>query len=245
MTVYSKIASKTKGGKKQFAVLIDPDKAENASIAKLAKIAQDHSVDYLFVGGSLLTNGNLQSCIETLKKNCSIPVVIFPGSTMQINKRADAILFLSLISGRNPDLLIGKHVISAPILKEYKLETISTGYMLIESGNSTTVQYMSNTRPIPADKNEIAVCTAMAGEMLGLKTIYMDAGSGALNPISEKMIESVRNNISVPLIIGGGIRTPASAIKACKAGADIVVVGNSIEKNHSLIKSISDSVHQL
>lgn len=245
MNVYAEIEKKRKEGKKQFAILIDPDKPANAEVTALAKIAANCGVDYLFVGGSLLTNGNLTNCIETLKRNCKIPVVLFPGNTMQIDKNADAILFLSLISGRNPDLLIGKHVIAAPIIREQKLETISTGYMLIESGNSTAVQYMSNTRPIPADKNEIAVCTALAGEMLGLKMIYMDAGSGALNPVSEKMIESVRKNISLPLIIGGGIRTPEKAVATATAGADVVVIGNSIEKNHSLIEKISKAVHGL
>ena len=207
--------------------------------------AESCGVDYIFVGGSLLINGNLNNCIEKIKSNCKIPVVLFPGNTMQIDKHADAILLLSLISGRNPDLLIGKHVVAAPILKENNLETIATGYMLVESGNFTTVQYMSNTRPIPAEKNEIAVCTAVAGEMLGLKTIYMDAGSGALNPVSEKMIESVRKNVSIPIIIGGGIRTAERAIATCKAGADIVVVGNAIEKDSELLKTISEAVHQL
>ena len=245
MNVYSEIERKRKSGKKQFAVLVDPDKADDAKAIELAKVAEACGVDYVFVGGSLLTNGNLSNCIEKIKSNCKIPVLLFPGNIMQIDKKADAILLLSLISGRNPDLLIGKHVIAAPILRENNLETIATGYMLIESGNFTTVQYMSNTRPIPADKNEIAVCTAMAGEMLGLKTIYMDAGSGALNPVSEKMIESVRKNVSIPIIIGGGVKTAERAVATCKAGADIVVVGNSIEKDHSLIRIISEAVHNI
>ncbi len=245
MNVYSQIESKQKAGKKQFAILVDPDKTDNTKVSELASKAQDCDVDYIFVGGSLLTNSNLNNCIEKLKSSCKIPVVIFPGNIMQIDKNADAILFLSLISGRNADLLIGKHVIAAPILRENKLETIATGYILVESGNFTTVQYISNTRPIPAEKNEIAVCTAMAGEMLGLKTIYMDAGSGALNPISEKMIESVRKNISLPIIIGGGIRTAEKAVATCKAGADIIVVGNAIEKDYSVITTISEAVHKI
>jgi phosphoglycerol geranylgeranyltransferase len=245
LNVYSQIETKRKTGKKQFAILVDPDKTDDAKVAELASKAQDCEVDYIFVGGSLLTNGSLNSCIEKLKSSCKIPVVIFPGNTMQIDKNADAILLLSLISGRNSDLLIGKHVIAAPILRENNLETIATGYILVESGNFTTVQYMSNTRPIPADKNEIAVCTAIAGEMLGLKTIYMDAGSGALNPVSEKMIESVRKNISLPIIIGGGIRTAGRAAAMCTAGADIVVVGNAIEKEYALIKTISEAVHKI
>lgn len=245
MNIYAEIEKKRKAGIKQFAVLVDPDKSSDDSAKKLAKKAEEALVDYLFVGGSLLTNGNLNRCIKTLKKHCSIPVVIFPGNTMQIDKNADAILFLSLISGRNSELLIGKHVIAAPIIREQKLETISTGYMLIDGGNSTAVLYISNTLPIPADKNEIAACTAMAGEMLGMKMIFMDAGSGATKSVSEKMIESVRKNISLPLIIGGGIRTADKAVSICKSGADVIVVGNSIEKDQSLIPKISKAVHAI
>ena len=245
MNVYKTILDKKKTGKKQFAILVDPDKSDDSKASHLAKAAQKCGVDYIFVGGSLLTNSNLNNCIENLKRNCTVPVVLFPGNIMQIDKNADAILFLSLISGRTPDLLIGKHVIAAPILKEHHLETIATGYMLVESGNFTTVQYMSNTRPIPADKNEIAVCTAMAGEMLGLKMIYMDAGSGALNSISEKMIESVSQSVALPVVIGGGIKSAEKAVSIAKAGADVVVVGNSIEKDHSLINEIAESIHKI
>ncbi|MFI5218535.1 MAG: geranylgeranylglyceryl/heptaprenylglyceryl phosphate synthase [Bacteroidia bacterium] len=245
MNVYTEIEKKRKAGKKQFAVLVDPDKSTGKSTKEIAQIAESAQVDYLFVGGSLLTNGNLTNCVKTLKKNCSLPVVLFPGSTVQIDKNADAILFLSLISGRNPDLLIGNHVIAAPMLREIKLETIATGYMLIEGGNFTAVQYMSNTRPIPSQKIEIGVCTALAGEMLGMKMIFMDAGSGALNPVNEKMISSVRKNISIPLIVGGGILTAEKAAALCNAGADIIVVGNSIEKDFSLIAKISKAVHSI
>jgi phosphoglycerol geranylgeranyltransferase len=156
---------------------------------------------------------------------------------------ADAILFLSLISGRNAEMLIGNHVISAPLLKTTKLEVLSTGYMLIESGKATTVSYMSNTTPIPHDKNDVAMCTAMAGELLGLKLIFMDGGSGALQPISKKMIERVSSSISLPLIVGGGISTPKKAIENCNAGADIIVIGNAIEKDSSIIKAISNAIH--
>jgi len=164
---------------------------------------------------------------------------------LQISKNADGILLLSLISGRNPELLIGKQVIAAPILKASNLDILPTGYILIDGGKPTAVSYMSNTNPIPFDKDDIAMCTAMAGEMLGLKLIYMDAGSGALNAISEKMIKKVSSNISIPLIIGGGINTPQKAILACKAGADIIVVGNAIEKDSSLIKKIGKAVHSI
>lgn len=211
----------------------------------MIRSAEKAGVDLLLVGGSLLTNGNFEECIQFLKKNTQIPIVIFPGNGHQISSSADAILLLSLISGRNPDLLIGNHVIAAPMIKSSQLEVISTGYMLIESGRQTSALYMSNTNPIPSDKDDIAMCTAMAGEMLGLKMIYMDAGSGALNPVSETMIRTVKNNVHIPVMVGGGIKTVEQAVASCKAGADIIVVGNAIEKDPGLIKKISDSIHQL
>lgn len=237
--IYTLIKNKCINKKKQFAVLVDPDKVSAEMIVAIATESQKHKVDYLFVGGSLLTDDSFESTIKTLKNNCDIPVIIFPGNTLQISKNADAILFLSLISGRNPEMLIGKHVISAPYIKAAKLETIPTGYMLIENGKTTTALYMSGSNPIPYDKSDIAVCTAMAGEMLGLKLIYMDAGSGAQKTVSENMIAKVKQNISVPLIIGGGIRSAQTAIKCFDAGADIIVVGNAIEDNPALISQIA------
>ena len=245
MKVFSNIEEKIKAGKKQFAVLIDPDKPSDDELFSLIKEAENSNVDYFFVGGSLLTNDCFDRCISLIKKNSSIPVVLFPGNTLQMSNKADALLFLSLISGRNAEMLIGRHVIAAPYLKLNKLEVIPTGYMLIDSAKTTTASYMSNSIPIPADKNDIALCTAMAGEMLGLKIIYMDAGSGAESTISKKMIASVKNNISAPLIIGGGIRTPEKAKEIAEAGADIIVVGNILEKNSLLISKISEAIHSV
>ncbi|MBK6641507.1 MAG: geranylgeranylglyceryl/heptaprenylglyceryl phosphate synthase [Bacteroidetes bacterium] len=242
MTVYQQITNKKSEGNKQFAVLIDPDKSSIEKIEKLCMLATDSGVDYIFVGGSLLTNGNLPNCIRRIKYACNLPVVLFPGNGNQIDSQADAILFLSLISGRNPELLIGKHVVSAPIIIEKNLEAISTGYMLIESGRPTTALYMSNTLPIPSDKPDIAACTAMAGELLGLKMIFLDAGSGASFPVNEQMIHAVRKSVEIPLIVGGGINTPEKAATACKAGADLIVVGNSIESDPGIIKEIADAV---
>jgi phosphoglycerol geranylgeranyltransferase len=243
MNIYKTITS-IKGKKsKKFAVLIDPDKTDRKKLITLIDIASKCGVDFFFVGGSLLTNDTLDLTIKVIKGNCTIPVILFPGNTLQINKNADALLLLSLISGRNPEMLIGKHVIAAPYLKASKLEIIPTGYMLVESGKPTAALYMSNSTPIPSDKYDIAVCTAMAGEMLGLKLIYLDAGSGAIISISEKMIAMVKEKISVPLIVGGGIRTPAKAHDVCHAGADLVVVGNAIEENSRLIENIADAVH--
>ena len=243
MNVYQYIQENRKAGKKLFAILIDPDKQNKKELKQIVEKAKSAKADLLFVGGSLLTNDSLNSCIETLKKNCDIPVVLFPGNAMQVNDKADAILFLSLISGRNAEMLIGKQVITAPILKQSSLELLPTGYMLIDSGKPTTASYMSNTTPIPHEKNAVATCTAMAGEMLGLKCIFMDGGSGALTPISENMIASVRKSIDIPLIIGGGISSGKKAAANCQAGADVIVVGNAIEKDENLIEEISNAIH--
>ena len=243
MGIYSQIIESKKKGRKLFSILIDPDKQTEESLLQIIKKSKSSNVDLFFVGGSLLTNNSLDSCITIIKQNCKIPLVLFPGNAMQVNNKADGILFLSLISGRNPEMLIGNHVITAPILKESDIEVLSTGYMLIDSGKPTSVSYMSNTTPIPHDKDDIAVCTAIAGEMLGLKMIYMDGGSGAINTVSEKMINSVAKNINVPLIIGGGINSVEKAKEKCKAGADIIVVGNAIEKNENLITEIAYAVH--
>jgi putative glycerol-1-phosphate prenyltransferase len=228
--------------KKQLAVLIDPDKQSPEELENTAKIAQKAGVDFLFVGGSLLTSDMLFHCVRTLKENSDIPVVLFPGNTYQIARNADAMLFLSLISGRNPDMLIGMHVLAAPYIKLSGLETIPTGYMLIDSGKPTAVSYMSNSFPIPNDKKDIAACTAMAGEMLGLKLIYMDAGSGAEKTITEEMVSFVKQSIEVPLIIGGGIKTPEKIQSILKAGADTVVVGNRFEDSPELINEFAEVV---
>ncbi len=243
--IHHSIAERKRLGKKSFAVLIDPDKVNDRDTVRLAEQAIDAGVDYLFVGGSLVVSNYLDECVQLIKKHCSIPVILFPGSPSQVSKYADALLYLSLISGRNADLLIGQHVVSAPAVRQSGLEIMPTGYMVIDGGAPTTVSYISNATPIPADKDDIAVCTAMAGEMLGMKLIYMDAGSGAKRAISEEMISRVAKIISVPLIIGGGIKEPEKAYINCKAGADLIVVGNAIEKNDSLIKEMATAVHSV
>jgi putative glycerol-1-phosphate prenyltransferase len=234
------LLSSFNNNKKQFAVLVDPDKYNSSQLIDLVTLAQKSMVSYFYVGGSLLSEENLDTTIKVIKDHSEIPVIIFPGDEMQINSRADGILLLSLISGRNPEMLIGKHVIAAPYLKRSGLEILPTGYMLVDSGRPTTALYMSNSMPIPANKNEIAVCTAMAGEMLGLKMIYMDGGSGADDPVPTAMIEKVKENISVPLILGGGIRNPETAREKFKAGADVIVVGNAIESDQSLLTRIAE-----
>lgn len=243
--IYQQILNSKQAKKKLFAVLIDPDKVRPAEIPALVQLALDARVDYLLVGGSLVISNHLDECIQAIKSLTDIPVILFPGSPSQISRYADALLYLSLISGRNPELLIGQHVISAPFVKQSGLEIMSTGYMVIDGGAPTTVSYISNANPIPSDKNEIALCTALAGEMLGMKLIYMDAGSGARTPIRESMIAAVAEQITVPLIIGGGITDPEKAYRNCRAGADLIVVGNAIEKDPGLIREMSAAIHAL
>ncbi len=230
-------------GHKSFALLVDPDKTEPAQAAALVALANAAGVDFLLVGGSLVVSTHLDELVKRIKSLTSIPVILFPGSPSQVTPSADALLYLSLISGRNPELLIGQHVVSAPLVRKSGLEVIPTGYMVIDGGVPTTVSYISHANPLPANKNEIAVCTALAGEMLGMKLIYLDAGSGALNPVSGSMIQAVARQIEIPLIVGGGITTPEKAAEQCRSGADIVVVGNAIEKDPSLIRYISEAVH--
>ena len=238
MTLLQKISNKQASKQKSLAVLIDPDKVEMKGIMALVDSYIMAGVDLFFVGGSLISGSNFYVLVEALKRQSQIPVVIFPGSNLHIHDGADAILLLSLISGRNAELLIGQHVVAAPILKKSGIEILSTGYMLIESGKSTTVSYISNTLPIPSDKEDIAVCTAMAGEMLGLRLIYLDGGSGAQNPVPGKMISAVRRSVSTPIVVGGGINSATKAQFAWEAGADIVVVGNGLEKEPELLGEI-------
>lgn len=240
MSLYNRLSDTSK---KKFVVLIDPDKPTDEQIIDIVEKSKNVGVDFFFVGGSLLLTDSLDHCIKLIKQHCDIPVLIFPGDSLQISKWCDGFLLLSLISGRNSEMLIGRHVVAAPYLKLYGNEIIPTGYMLVDGGRQTSVSYMSNTTPIPHDKDAIAMCTALAGEMLGLKVIYMDAGSGAIEPISNEMISKVKQTISIPLIVGGGIKTPEQAASMAKAGADIIVVGNALEKSTEKLKEFADAVH--
>ena len=223
---------------KQIAVLIDPDKIDEKQLVALVKKATEAKVDFFLVGGSLLLKNNFENIISILKTLSKKKVIIFPGNSTQISNKADGILLLSLISGRNADLLIGNHVHAAPLLKQSKLAIIPTGYILIESGSATTVSYISNTQPIPANKPEIAACTALAGEQLGLHCIYLEAGSGATFPVSKEIIKSVKKNTSIPIIVGGGLRSKEAIETAFTAGADIVVIGTAIEKDVNFLNEI-------
>lgn len=242
MAIYDKFQDKTR---KKLAVLVDPDKPSDAQILSIVEKANAADVDFFFVGGSLLVTDSLDRCIKIIKEHSNIPVLIFPGNSLQISKYCDGFLLLSLISGRNPEMLIGRHVIAAPYLKLYGNEIIPTGYMLIDSGKATSVSYMSDTTPIPHDKDDIAMCTAIAGEMLGLKLIYLEAGSGALMPVSTSMISKVSQMINIPLIVGGGIKTPEMAADAVKAGADIIVIGTAFEKEPEMLKKFAEAIHRV
>ena len=227
--IYQRIVE-SREKEKLFALLLDPDKCDSQHLNKLLSIASESGVSMLMVGGSLV-NANVDQFISEIKKCTNLPVVLFPGNALQFSAKADAILFLSLISGRNPDFLIGNHVIVSGAIKRSGVEVIPTGYILIDGGVQTSVQYMSSTMPIPSTKTDIAVATALAGEQLGLKLIYLEAGSGAKQPVPVDVIKAVKSEISVPLIVGGGLRTPEQVKAAWDAGADMVVVGNALEND--------------
>ncbi len=234
--ILTTLGEKRGKNQKSLTVLIDPDKIQGEkSLSILLNICRDSKVDYIFVGGSLLVNDTLHETITYIKANSIIPIVLFPGSNLHIDKSADAILFLSLISGRNPDLLIGQHVTAAPVLKNSNLEVLSTGYILVGDDTNTTVAHISQTSPIPVQKSDIAVCTALAGEMLGMRLIYLDAGSGARTEVPGEMISQVKKAIEIPLIVGGGINTQPKVELAYQSGADMIVLGTAVEENMEFI----------
>lgn len=224
--------------KKGLAVLIDPDQPQD-SVLNIVQHCQDNFVDCILVGGSLVTAGIFSQTIQLIKAHFDGPIYIFPGNEFMIDENATGILFLSLLSGRNPEYLIGKQVVAAPALIQSTLDVVPTAYLLINGGKETSVSYISNTKPIPSDKPDIAVATAMAGKLMGMQCVYMDAGSGADQPISQKMINRVATQVKLPLIIGGGIKTPDAASNAYKAGADIIVIGNGAEDDRSIIGNIA------
>lgn len=231
------------GRRKMIAVLIDPDKFSEQS--ELLKAVILHPPDIILVGGSLITVGNVEACVNLIRSYVDIPIVLFPGSQNQFTKDADALLLLSLISGRNPDLLIGQHVQAAMQIASSKVEVIPTGYVLIDGGTPTSVSYMSQTTPIPGNKPEIAAATALAGVLLGLRCIYLDAGSGAVTMVSQEIIAAVREQIHVPLMVGGGIRSVEKALCAFKAGADIVVVGTVVEERPEFLFDLKEMMQKV
>lgn len=223
---------------KGFAVLIDPDKASPDHLAKLVPLATEAGAMCFFIGGSLLSTQQLESTLASMAALSDLPLILFPGSVQQVSAQADAILFLSLISGRNPEFLIGSQVIAAPAVRAAGLEAIPTGYMLIDGGAPTTASYISNTQPLPGNKPDIAACTALAGEMLGLRLLYLDTGSGAPHGVSTAIIRAVKNTSNLPLVVGGGIRNTEAALLAWKAGADVVVIGNALEEDPDFVAAL-------
>jgi putative glycerol-1-phosphate prenyltransferase len=221
-------------GEKSIALLLDPDKVSGKSLQKILKVATGCKADFIMTGGSL-TFSSIDNLIDSVREQCSIPVVLFPGNLLQLSHKADTILLLSLISGRNPELLIGNHVIAAPFLKNIRHKLVSVGYILVGCGAKTSVEYMSQTYAIPAEKADIVVATAIAGEMLGLEMIYLEAGSGASKHIPLSVVEAVRENISVPLAVGGGIRTRNEIEAVFRSGANLIILGNGCEKNPELL----------
>lgn len=245
MKIYNNLLNsiKTKGA--AYLILLDPDKLPISKIAPFIRHCERSGVDGFLIGGSLMMSGDLDSFLENVKVETSLPLIIFPGSINQISPNADAILFLSVISGRNPEHLIGKHVTASPLIKRSKIEPISTGYVLVESGVTTTAVYMSGSLPVPRNKPEIAAATALAGEYLGMKFIYLEAGSGAQDSVPDEMVKAVSEECSVPIIVGGGIRTPQAARNKVDNGASIIVTGNFFENenNWDMIRDFANAIH--
>jgi phosphoglycerol geranylgeranyltransferase len=245
MSVYEYLIRVMKEKRAGYLPLLDPDRLDGKRLVQMAVHLENAGVDALLIGSSLLLSATMDTIIQDIKREIRIPVIIFPGSLNQVSQYADAILFLSLISGRNPERLIGDQVKAAPAIKEYGIEPIPTGYMLIESGNPTSAQFMSNTMPIPRDKPDIAMAHALAAEYLGMKMIYLEAGSGAKVPVPDGTVRSVRDYVSVPVIVGGGIRRPEVAAQKVKAGASFIVTGNVLEKEGGLelVKEFCNAIH--
>ncbi len=241
--IYKKIISNQLCNRKMLAVLLDPDACSEMHLQYTLSVLKLNTPDFVFVGGSHL-HSTVDELIDTLKSELKTDIILFPGNTSQFSDKCDGLLYLSLLSGRNPEFLIGQHVNSAKVIKDSKVEVISTAYLLIEGGSTSSVEYMSNTRAIPQDKIEIAVSTAIAGELLGMQLCYLEAGSGVKKPVSEQMIKAVRANIEKPLLVGGGIRTVEKLNQAFYAGADIVVVGNVFEAEPNLIADFVDAVKE-
>lgn len=226
-----------------YVVLLDPDRKDESSIQKRVENANISGVDALFVGGSLIMDSNCTERVKMIKSISDIPVILFPGGIGQLNSYYDAMLFMSVISGRNPHYLIGEQVLAAPLVKDMGIEAISTGYILMDGGAGSTVEFISGTRPIPMNRVDIAVAHALAGQFLGMRLIYLEAGSGAIEPVSTSIIKATSNAIDVPIIVGGGIRNPEIARSSVEAGASIIVTGTILENSPDYMREFADAVH--
>jgi len=246
MKIYDKLLDLAKKRANYFC-LLDPDELQVDKTKDFAKMCEENGADGLLVGGSIMVNNKFQSNLKIIKESVNIPVLIFPGIFDFVSPYADALLLLSVVTSRNPQMLIGEQVRAAPLIKHYGLEAIGTAYMIIESGNSTSVQFMSGSLPLPRTKNDLAVAHALAGQYLGMKLIYMDAGSGAKYAVTDEMVTAVRKNVDLPIILGGGIKTPDVAMQKAKAGADFIVTGNVLEDNPDpkLIREFADAIHSI
>ena len=230
---------------KAIAILIDPDNLSRELLIQQVELAKINAIDFFFIGGSMITEDCLEETLDYIKSNCDIPTVIFPGSVHQVSNKADAILFLSLISGRNPDLLIGNHVLSAPTIKKSGIEVIPTGYLIIDGGSNSSVQFMSGSNPIPIEKPDILIAHSLAAQYLGKKLIYLESGSGAKKSIPNEIIKAVTNYINIPIIVGGGICSPKSDHDKVQAGASFIVIGSAIEAGgNQNIKEFADAIHR-
>ena len=243
MSVFSQLNSDIDEKGAAYVVLIDPDRKNENSLESRVESANESGVDALFVGGSLMMDRKCKERVKRIKDVSNIPVIFFPGGVGQLNAYYDAMLFMSVISGRNPHYLIGEQAIAAPIVKDIGMETIPTGYILMDGGAGSTVEFMSGTRPIPMNRSDIAVAHALAGQYLGMKLIYLEAGSGAKEPVGNNVVEAVTETLDIPVIVGGGIRNAETASEKVKAGASIIVTGTVIEENSSLMSELADAIH--
>jgi phosphoglycerol geranylgeranyltransferase len=246
MNTYQRLIDIQKNRGAGYLVLMDPDKQKPDELSAFAKICEEQGADGILVGGSLLFNDHFDKAVESIKKAVRIPVLLFPGNGRQLSRHADAVLFMSLISGRNAHFLIGEQAVSAPLVRALGLEPVSMGYMLVESGAMTSAEFMSSTKPLPRNKPEIAAAHALAAEYLGMKLVYLEAGSGAVQSVPEALIAAVRKTVSIPILVGGGIRTPDEAAAKARAGASFVVTGNALEGavDPAAIRGFAEAVHR-
>lgn len=245
MKIYNHIKSSIDENGAIFFILLDPDKVELKYLKDFIQIAEQSAVDGLLIGGSLLINNDFDKFVQTVKLHSRLPVIIFPGSITQISKYADAILFISVISGRNPEHLIGKQVLAAPLIKKANIEVLGTGYILIESGTMTTAVYLSGSLPIPKNKPELAAATALAAEYFGMKLVYLEAGSGASASVPNEMIKTVSQTCNIPIIVGGGLSNANDIYDKVQSGASVIVVGNYFENpdNWNKINEFASATH--
>jgi phosphoglycerol geranylgeranyltransferase len=246
MSVYQSLLNRLNSQKANHLVLIDPDRKNDSLIPDLVAEVNESGADAILVGGSLIMDSTFEERVKAIKNASDVPVILFPGASNQLTREADAILFMSLLSGRNPQYLIGEQVQAAPVVKHMGLETIPTGYLLMAGGSPTSVEFMSNSQPLPMDKPDIVVAHALAAQYLGMSVVYLEAGSGAQRSVSDEVIQSVSGELDIPVIVGGGIRRPEEAAAKARAGAQFIVTGTIFEQgeNHGIMTAFAHAIHQ-